>query len=140
MDRDFERKCQATGLRFTTQRLLVVRALLPGDHPDADELHRRVIAVDPRVSRATVYRTLKKLMALGLVVQHSFSQGRRRYEPARDCPHNHIVDVETGTFVEFFNPDIERAQDLVAAQFGLRLVGSRLVLFAKRLKLRRSKK
>jgi len=100
------------------------------DHPDAEALHRRVAERNPRVSRSTVYRTLRVLRSVGIVEEHHFRKDRGRYEPVPRRHHDHLIDVATGTVLEFRNAEIERLQKEVAEWLGYRLIGHRLELYA----------
>lgn len=125
-----ERQCAELGLRMTGQRRTIARVLSEAeDHPDVEEVHRRVAAVDARISLSTVYRTLKLLERKGILARHDFGAGRLRYEEAPREHHDHLIDVETGRVIEFSNPEIERLQERVARELGFELVGHRLQLF-----------
>jgi len=128
-------RCRARGLRLTGQRRTIARVLEGADdHPDADLLHQRVAAVDPTISRATIYRTLKLFDAEGILEKVAFGDGRARYEDAERAHHDHLIDIDTRTVIEFVDPEIEALQEKIAARLGYRLVGHRLELFARRLK------
>jgi Fur family transcriptional regulator, ferric uptake regulator len=130
-----ERLCAEHGLRMTGQRRIIARILSEAaDHPDVEEVYRRANAVDSRISLSTVYRTLRLLERTGILARHDFGAGRRRYEEASGEHHDHLIDVETGTVIEFNNPEIERLQERVAADLGFKLVGHRLQLFGVPLK------
>jgi Fur family transcriptional regulator, ferric uptake regulator len=129
-----EMQCRAKGLILTGQRRLIAQVITEAkDHPDAQELHRRVVERDSRVSRGTVYRTLKLLASEGIIECHRFRDGRLRCEAASER-HDHLIDLETGEVVDFSDPEIERLQHQIAGQLGYRLVGHRLELYAARLK------
>lgn len=130
-----ERQCAEHGLRMTGQRRTIARVLSDAaDHPDVEEVHRRVAAVDGRISLSTVYRTLKLLERKGILARHDFGAGRLRYEEAPREHHDHLIDVESGRVIEFSNPEIERLQERVARELGFELVGHRLQLFGVPLK------
>lgn len=115
--------------------MVILRVLSEAqDHPDVEELHRRVAIVDSRISLSTVYRTLKLLETHGILHRHDFGAGRSRYEPAGRLHHDHLVDLDTGEVIEFTNKDIERLQKKVAEKLGYELVGHRLELFGMRRK------
>jgi Fur family transcriptional regulator, ferric uptake regulator len=126
-----ERLCIDKGLRITGQRRVIAHVLSEArDHPDVFELHRRVGALDERISLSTVYRTVKLLETEGIIERHDFgASGRARYERAGGHHHDHLVDLETGRIIEFRNEDIERLQMLIAEQLGFDLVGHRLELY-----------
>jgi Fur family ferric uptake transcriptional regulator len=125
-----EARCVDKGMKMTEQRRVIARVLSSAsDHPDVEEVHRRSVEVDPRISIATVYRTVRLFEESGIVKRHDFGDGRARYEPAPENHHDHLIDVHSGKVIEFRNDDIERLQQEVAKQYGYRLVGHRLELF-----------
>lgn len=130
-----ERSCADSGLRMTGQRRMIARVLSDSpDHPDVDELFRRVSAIDPRVSLSTVYRTLKLFEEKGILARHDFGAGRGRYEEAPREHHDHLIDVDTGSVIEFRNEEIERIQEKIARELGFRLIGHKLELYGVPLK------
>ena len=129
MDR-IEKLCVEKGLRMTGQRRVIARVLAEAeDHPDAEELHRRAAAIDPHISIATVYRTVRLLEESGILERHDFRDGRSRYEEVPDEPHDHLIDVQTGRVIEFHDDQIEELQRLVAEKLGYKLVDHRLELY-----------
>ena len=127
---DVEALCLKKGLRITEQRRVIARVLSQvDDHPDVEALHRRVAEVDPRISIATVYRTVKLFEEAGIIERHEFQGGRSRYEPVQDEHHDHLIDVETGQVIEFHDPEIEELQARIAARLGYRLVDHRMELY-----------
>lgn len=125
-----EQQCAEHGLRMTGQRRVIARILSDAaDHPDVDEVYRRVAKVDARISLSTVYRTVKLFEQLGLLARHDFGAGRMRLEEASGEHHDHLIDVESGAVIEFSNPEIEALQERVARELGFELVGHRLQLF-----------
>ena len=133
-----EAACRREGLRMTGQRLVILSVLgRATDHPDAVELHRRAAAVDPGISLATVYRTLKLLQDRGILDRHAFSDGRARYEPASGRHHDHLIDIESGRVIEFHSPEIERLQEEVARRLGFSIVSHRLEIYARPVRPRR---
>jgi Fur family ferric uptake transcriptional regulator len=115
---------------MTEQRRVIARVLEAAhDHPDVEELHRRAAAVDPRISIATVYRTVKLFEDAGIITRHDFGEGRARYETVPDEHHDHLIDLRTGRVIEFRNEEIERLQQAMAERLGYRLVDHRLELF-----------
>jgi Fur family ferric uptake transcriptional regulator len=125
-----EAACAAKGLRMTEQRRVIARVLESSDdHPDVEELHRRAAEVDPRISIATVYRTVKLFEDAGIITRHDFGEGRARYETVPDEHHDHLIDLRTGKVIEFRNEDIERLQQAMAERLGYRLVDHRLELY-----------
>ena len=123
-------RCEAKGLRLTEQRRTIAQVLEDsGDHPDVEQLHARATARDPRISIATVYRTVKLFEEAGILDRHEFGDGRARYEDAEREHHDHLIDLTTGEVVEFIDPEIEALQDRIAARLGYRLKGHRLELY-----------
>lgn len=123
-------RCEAKGLRMTGQRRIIAQVLEQSpDHPDADVLYSRACAVDPKISLATVYRTVKLFDEAGILDKLEFGDGRARYEDAERSHHDHLIDLETGKVIEFVDPDIEALQERIAAKLGYRLTGHRLELF-----------
>lgn len=126
-----ERLCEAKGLRMTDQRRVIARVLSQSkDHPDVEMVYRRATEVDPRISIATVYRTVKLFEEASVLEKHDFGDGRSRYEEAPDEHHDHLIDVNSGDVIEFANAEIEKLQHAVARELGYRLVGHRLELYA----------
>lgn len=133
-----EQLCTEHGLRMTAPRRVIARVLSEAsDHPDVDEVYRRVSAVDPRISLSTVYRTVSLLTRKGIIARHDFGAGRMRFEEATSEHHDHLINVETGDVIEFHNEEIEKLQERVAKELGFELVGHRLQLFGVPTKRRR---
>lgn len=129
-----ENLCLDKGLKLTDQRRVIARVLSEAtDHPDVEQVYRRATKLDPRISIATVYRTVKLLEEANILERHDFGDGRARYEEASEDHHDHLIDVKTGEVVEFMNEEIERLQQEVARSLGYRLVGHRLELFGVRI-------
>jgi Fur family ferric uptake transcriptional regulator len=125
-----EKLCTEKGLRMTEQRRIIARVLSDADdHPDAEELYRRASALDPHISIATVYRTVKLFEDAGILERHDFRDGRARYEEAPDAHHDHLIDVQSGRVIEFRNEEIENLQRRVAEELGFELVDHRLELY-----------
>jgi len=130
-----EQACAAKGMRMTEQRRVIARVLgASQDHPDVEELYRRASAVDDKISISTVYRTVKLFEDAGIIERHDFREGRSRYEQVPDEHHDHLIDVNNGTVIEFRSEEIERLQEEIAKRHGFKLVGHRLELYAVRLK------
>jgi Fur family transcriptional regulator, ferric uptake regulator len=130
-----EEQCATKGMRMTEQRRVIAQVLESAtDHPDVEELHRRAVARDSRISIATVYRTVKLFEDAGIVARHDFRDGRSRYEQAPDTHHDHLIDLRSGQVVEFRDEEIERLQAEIARRLGFRLVDHRLELYAVPLK------
>ena len=129
MDR-IEKLCVEKGMRMTDQRRVVARVLSTShDHPDVEELYRRSAAVDPHISIATVYRTVRLFEEAGIIARLDFRDGRSRYEEAPDTHHDHLIDMKSGQVVEFMDEEIERLQALIAKRLGYRLIDHRLELY-----------
>lgn len=130
-----EKLCLEKGLRMTDQRRVIARVLSEAeDHPDVDQVYRRASAIDPRISIATVYRTVRLFEEASILERHDFGDGRARYEEAPSEHHDHLIDVNTGEVVEFRNGEIERIQQKIAEELGFELVGHRLELYGRRIK------
>ncbi|MEN8895252.1 MAG: Fur family transcriptional regulator [Yoonia sp.] len=124
-------RCEDQGLRMTEQRRTIAGVLEAAtDHPDVEELYNRASAADPRISLATVYRTVKLFEEAGILEKHEFGDGRARYETTDREHHDHLIDMNTGEVIEFVDPDIEALQEKIAAKLGYRLMGHRLELYA----------
>ncbi|HET6972318.1 MAG TPA: Fur family transcriptional regulator [Phenylobacterium sp.] len=117
-------------MRMTEQRRVIARVLsAASDHPDVEELHRRAHAVDPHISIATVYRTVRLFEEAGIIDRHDFRDGRSRYEEHTEDHHDHLIDMKTGQVIEFVDPEIEALQEAIARKLGYRLVDHRLELY-----------
>ena len=135
MSSEIENKCIQQGVRLTEQRKLVAKVMSEStDHPDVDELHKRVNKIDSKISIATVYRTVKLFEEAGVVAKHDFKGTKARYEEATQEHHDHLIDVNTGEITEFVNEDIEKLQEKVAAKLGYKLVDHRLELYGSKIK------
>jgi Fur family ferric uptake transcriptional regulator len=131
---DLEALCAERGLRITEQRRVIARVLSESeDHPDVEQLHRRAAAIDPKISIATVYRTVRLFEDAGILDRHDFGDGRSRYEATPEAHHDHLIDVETGRVVEFVDPELEALQRQIAEKLGYRLVDHRMELYGVRL-------
>ena len=125
--------CLQKGLRMTGQRRTIAQVLSESsDHPDAEALYRRASRVDPKISLATVYRTVKLFSDAGIIESHDFGDGRARYETADDDHHDHLIDVQSGEVIEFVNEEIERLQERIAEELGYELVDHRLELYGRK--------
>tara|TARA_B100002051_G_C16390548_1_gene464967 strand:+ start:71 stop:499 length:429 start_codon:yes stop_codon:yes gene_type:complete len=136
-----EEKCKEKGVRLTDQRKVIARVMSDSkltygskDHPDVDELHKRVSKLDKKISIATVYRTVKLFEESGIIERHDFRGGKARYEPSPDIHHDHLVDINTGEIIEFVDEDIERLQKKVAEKLGFKLEDHRLELYGTKIK------
>ncbi|MGR3570830.1 Fur family transcriptional regulator [Brevirhabdus sp.] len=122
--------CEASGLRMTEQRRIIAGVLEQADdHPDVEELYARASARDPRISIATVYRTVKLFEEAGILEKREFGDGRARYETADRDHHDHLIDLNSGEVIEFVDPEIEELQEQIARKLGYRLKGHRLELY-----------
>ncbi|NVO22845.1 transcriptional repressor [Donghicola sp. C2-DW-16] len=123
-------RCEAKGLRMTGQRRLIADVLeAADDHPDVEELYARANAQDPKISLATVYRTVKLFEESGILEKVEFGDGRARYEDAEREHHDHLIDMTTGAVIEFCDPEIEELQERIAARLGYKLKGHKLELY-----------
>ena len=135
MTKDLETKCAEKGVRLTEQRKLIAKIMSnSSDHPDVDELHKRVSEQDSKISIATVYRTVKLFEEAGIVEKHDFKGGKARYEQTKDEHHDHLIDISSGEIIEFVNEDIEKLQKQVAEKLGYKLVDHRLELYGTKIK------
>lgn len=115
---------------MTFQRKVIIQALSEShDHPDVELLHQRALNIDPRISIATVYRTLNLFKEVGIIERHDFGDGRARYEETGETHHDHLIDIKSGKIIEFSNQEIERLQHLVAKKLGYKLVEHRMELY-----------
>ena len=136
-----EDKCKKKGVRLTDQRKIIARVMSDSkdkygskDHPDVDELHKRVSELDSKISIATVYRTVKLFEEAGIILKHDFKGSKSRYEQSSHEHHDHLIDINTGEVTEFVNEDIEKLQEKVAAKLGYKLVDHRLELYGSKIK------
>lgn len=127
---DVEALCAERGLRITEQRKIIARVISDSDdHPDVDILYQRSSAIDPKISIATVYRTVRLFEEAGILDRHDFGDGKARYEAAPEAHHDHLIDVESGKVVEFVDPELEALQKQIAEKLGYRLVDHRMELY-----------
>lgn len=125
--------CVERGLKMTGQRRLIARVLSESDdHPDVEELYRRAVALDARISVATVYRTVRLLEEKGILERRDFGGGRARYDPADRGHHHHLIDVDTGSVIEFADAEHDRVAQAIARRLGYDLVQLRLEIFGRR--------
>jgi len=130
-----EKKCVEKGLRMTEQRRVIADVLSDSnDHPDAEEVYARAEKIDPKISLATVYRTLRLFGETGIIETHDFRDGRARYEAADNDHHDHLIDLTTGDVIEFVDEEIERLQERIAEKLGYELIDHRLELYGRPLK------
>ena len=135
MSNEIENLCAKKGVRLTDQRKLIAKVMAESeDHPDVDELHKRVTKIDNKISIATVYRTVKLFEEAGIVSKHDFKGNKSRYEQAPEEHHDHLIDINTGEIIEFVNEDIEKLQNEVAEKLGYKLVDHRLELYGSKIK------
>ena len=127
---DIEEKCISKGVKLTGQRKIIARVMSEAeDHPDVDELYKRVTKIDPKISIATVYRTVKLFEEAGILAKHDFKGGKARYEEISESHHDHLIDVKTGEIIEFVDDEIEKLQKKVAEKYGYELVDHKLELY-----------
>ena len=125
-----ERICIEKGMKMTEQRRVIARVLSTADdHPDVEEVYRRASEMDPKISIATVYRTMRLFEEANIIERHDFGDGRSRYEEATDEHHDHLIDIQSGKVIEFQNQEIEALQEKIAEKLGMKLVGHRLDLY-----------
>jgi Fur family transcriptional regulator, ferric uptake regulator len=130
MPRRLEALCIEKGLKMTGQRRVIAKVLSEADdHPDVEQVYRRAAAIDPRISIATVYRTVKLFEEANILTKLDFGDGRARYEEAPEEHHDHLIDVKSGRVIEFHNEEIERLQADIARRHGFKLIGHRLELY-----------
>ena len=136
MSETIEQKCISKGVKLTDQRKVIARVMASSketygtsDHPDVDELYQRVIKIDPKISIATVYRTVKLFEEAGILVKHDFKGGKARYEQLSESHHDHLIDLKTGEIIEFVDEEIEKLQKKVANKYGYKLVDHKLELY-----------
>ena len=130
-----EEKCIGKGVRLTDQRKIIAEVMsTSNDHPDVDELHKRVNKIDKKISIATVYRTVKLFEEFGIVEKHDFKGGKARYEEAPEEHHDHLIDINSGEIIEFVDKDIEILQIKVAKKLGYKLVDHKLELYGSKIK------
>ena len=134
MSETIEQKCQSQGVKLTDQRRIIAKVISESkkaygesDHPDVDELYNRVSKIDPKISIATVYRTVKLFEEAGILTKHDFKRGKARYEITDD--HNHLIDIKTGDIIEFVDEEIEELQKKIANKYGYKLVDHKLELY-----------
>tara|TARA_B100000427_G_scaffold211082_1_gene176021 strand:- start:182 stop:610 length:429 start_codon:yes stop_codon:yes gene_type:complete len=136
MKLSIEQKCIQKGVKLTDQRKIIAKVMSESkktygesDHPDVDELYKRVSKVDPKISIATVYRTVKLFEESGILTKHDFKGGKARYEAINESHHDHLIDVKTGEIIEFVDDEIEKLQNRVAEKYGYDLVDHKLELY-----------
>ncbi|USI72609.1 Fur family transcriptional regulator [Sphingomonas morindae] len=132
---DLEALCAEKGLRITEQRRVIARVLSEAeDHPDVEEVHARAAAIDPGISIATVYRTVRLFEEAGILERHEFGQGRSRYEATSEEHHDHLIEHGSGKVIEFVDEELEALQRRIAERLGYRLIGHRMELYGVPLK------
>jgi len=128
--KSLEELCAERGMRMTEQRRVIARIIETSeDHPDVEELYRRSVLVDAKISISTVYRTVKLFEDAGLLARHDFRDGRSRYETVPEEHHDHLIDLKSGEVIEFHSPEIEALQERIAREHGFKLVDHRLELY-----------
>ena len=134
MNETIEEKCLAKGVKLTEQRKIIAKIMSSSkDHPDVDELYKRVSSIDPKISIATVYRTIKLFAEEGIVTKHGFKGGEKaRYEELSESHHDHLIDIKTGEIIEFVDDEIEELQKKIAEKFGYDLVDHKLELYGRK--------
>ena len=135
MSETIEKKCLLKGVKLTEQRKIIAKVMSDSsDHPDVDELYKRVSKIDSKISIATVYRTVKLFEEAGILSKHDFKGTKARYEQVTREHHDHLIDINTGDIIEFVDQDIEKLQKNVAEKLGYKLVDHRLELYGTKIK------
>jgi Fur family ferric uptake transcriptional regulator len=130
MKDSIEQKCFDKGVKLTDQRKIIAKVMSESDdHPNVDELYKRVSKIDSKISIATVYRTVKLFEESGILAKHEFKGGKARYEKLNESHHDHLIDVKTGEIIEFVDDEIEKLQKKVAEKYGYELVDHKLELY-----------
>ena len=130
MKDSIEQKCIIKGVKLTDQRRIIAKVMSEcEDHPDVDELYKRVSKIDSKISIATVYRTVKLFEESGILAKHEFKGGKARYEELNESHHDHLIDIKTGEIIEFVDDEIEKLQKRVAEKYGYELVDHKLELY-----------
>ena len=130
MKDSIEQKCIDKGVKLTDQRKIIAKVMTESDdHPDVDDLYKRVSKIDLKISIATVYRTVKLFEESGILTKHEFKGGKARYEELNESHHDHLIDVKTGEIIEFVDDEIEKLQQKVADKYGYKLVDHKLELY-----------
>ena len=130
MSETIEKKCIAKGVKLTDQRKVIAKVMSESDdHPDVDELYKRVSKIDSKISIATIYRTVKLFEEAGILAKHDFKGGKARYEELSESHHDHLIDIKTGEIIEFVDDEIEKLQKKVADRHGYELVDHKLELY-----------
>ena len=130
MSENIEHKCIAKGVKLTDQRKIIAKVMSESnDHPDVDELYKRVLKIDSKISIATVYRTVKLFEEFGILAKHEFKGGKARYEQLNESHHDHLIDIKSGEIIEFVDQEIEKLQKKVAEKYGYDLVDHKLELY-----------
>jgi len=130
MQGTIEQKCISKGVKLTDQRKIIAKVMsVSSDHPDVDELYKRVSKIDAKISIATVYRTVKLFEEAGIIAKHDFKGGKARYEEISESHHDHLIDIKTGEIIEFVDEEIEKLQKKVAEKYGYDLVDHKLELY-----------
>ena len=128
-------RCEQKSLRMTSQRKIIAQVLEDtADHPDVEELYTRASKIDPTIYIATVYRTVKLFDEAGILDKLEFGDGRARYEDAERDHHDHLIDINSGSVIEFVDSDIEKLQEKIANKLGYKLMGHKLELYGVPLK------
>ena len=130
MTANIEEKCKQKGVKLTDQRKLIAQIMSDShDHPNVDELYRRVSQIDSKISIATIYRTVKLFEEIGILTKHDFRGGKARYEEIPESHHDHLIDIKSGEIIEFVDQEIEKLQEAVAEKLGYKLVDHKLELY-----------
>lgn len=138
MKKNIEKLCVEKGIKLTDQRRVIAEVIeISEDHPNAEEIFARAAQIDPNISLATVYRTVNLFEGYGIIEKLDFQDGKARYEAKSDsnlAHHHHLIDLETGKVLEFYDEDLENIKERIAAKLGYQLVDHRLELYGVKIK------
>ena len=127
---DITKRCQLAGLKMTEQRKIIAQVLEDSsDHPDVEKVHSRALKIDPTISIATIYRTVKLFEEIGIIEKLEFKDGKARYEDAKRDHHDHLIDINSGEVIEFVDKEIEKLQEKIANKLNYKLLGHKLELY-----------
>jgi Fur family ferric uptake transcriptional regulator len=132
-----EKLCEERNIKLTENRRIVARIISEStDHPDVEELYNRAVKMKPNIGIATVYRAVKMFEEEGVISKHDFNRDtggnkhKARYEEISEDHHDHLIDINSGKVVEFFNEEIEKLKENIAKNLGYQLVDHKLELYA----------
>lgn len=131
---DGNHELRKAGLKVTLPRVKILQMLESSErhHMSAEDVYKALMDQGDDVGLATVYRVLTQFETAGLVVRHNFDGGHSVFEVARGEHHDHMVDIDTGTIIEFHNDEIEALQKRIVAEYGFELTDHSLVLYVRK--------